>query len=264
MCVHAKRVNAKRANRRGSLLAGAHVFVCTHGKRDARCGLCGPALVDAFRETIAALGMDDVVAVRGCSHTGGHKYAGNVLVFTPGGGVANQKGDRKRTGRGAGKGEGMTRPDADSPADAVKGVWYGYVTPLEVPSILERTVGKGEIIPRLWRGSMGVRPDEHEAMAAAEAARQGEEWPPRMSPCDACAEGEAGGGGGNVGDIEDVGGKVAAGIPYGEKDSAGTAGAAATSAAPNPPLWVDDVLKTSALVGVAGLVAAWLLGASTN
>ena len=27
--------------------------------------------------------MEDVVAVRGCSHTGGHKYAGNVLIFLP-------------------------------------------------------------------------------------------------------------------------------------------------------------------------------------
>jgi hypothetical protein len=50
----------------GKRLTGAHVFVCTHGTRDARCGLCGPALIDAFREKIAALGMDDVVAVRGC------------------------------------------------------------------------------------------------------------------------------------------------------------------------------------------------------
>jgi (2Fe-2S) ferredoxin len=96
------------------------------------------------------LGHHNLVAVRGCSHTGGHKYAGNVLVFVPENGVNGDLIAR----------EGST---------GVNGVWYGYVTPAEIPSILERTVCKGEVIPRLWRGSMGVKPDEHEAMAAAEA-----------------------------------------------------------------------------------------------
>lgn len=50
----------------GEAMAGAHVFVCTHGTRDARCGVCGPALVDAFRDAVKARGMEDVVAVRGC------------------------------------------------------------------------------------------------------------------------------------------------------------------------------------------------------
>jgi len=59
----------------GERLSGAHLFVCTHGARDARCGLCGPALIDAFREAIAAAGMEHLITVRGCSHTGGHKYA---------------------------------------------------------------------------------------------------------------------------------------------------------------------------------------------
>jgi len=71
----------------GELLTGAHVFVCTHAARDARCGLCGPALIDAFRKEISDAGLEHLVAVRGCSHTGGHKYAGNVLVFVPENGV---------------------------------------------------------------------------------------------------------------------------------------------------------------------------------
>jgi|AntAceMinimDraft_5_1070358.scaffolds.fasta_scaffold10997_2 hypothetical protein len=85
---------------------------------------------------------------------------------------------------------------------------------------------------------MGVQPEEHEAMAAAEAARLGEQWPPQKSPCEACAEpgaethgsasagaggggsasiDGAGGGGGaeTFGDIEDVGGKVVAGAGAG-------------------------------------------------
>ena len=71
-----------------SVASHAHVFVCTHASRDARCGVCGPALVDAFRASVAAdPALRDRVEVRGCSHVGGHKYAGNVLVFAPRGGV---------------------------------------------------------------------------------------------------------------------------------------------------------------------------------
>jgi (2Fe-2S) ferredoxin len=217
------------------------------------------------------------------SHTGGHKYAGNVLIFIPDGGVSGgAEPQQKKNAAGGGGGGG-----------GVKGVWYGYVTPLEIPSILERTIGRGEIIPRLWRGSMGVHPEEHEAMAAAEAARLGEEWPPSKSPCDACAEtggaeggsgGEGGGGGsgggGAVGDIEDVGGGVVkmtsapfvkggaavagAGAGAGAGAVAGAAGVAAAMSAPYPPLWVDNILKTSALVGAAGVAASWFMAASSN
>ena len=44
-------------------LWGSHVFVCTHGTRDARCGTCGPALIAAFRASRRELGRDflDVV-----------------------------------------------------------------------------------------------------------------------------------------------------------------------------------------------------------
>ena len=241
----------------GEALTGAHIFVCTHGNRDARCGLCGPALVEAFRERAAALGMDDVVTVRGCSHTGGHKYAGNCLIFVPEGGVAG---------------------DADAANREVKGVWYGYVTPLEIPAILERTVAKGVVIPRLWRGSMGVTPEAHEAMAATEAKRQGESWPPLPSPCDACGGGDGDAGGGNdgggrgtaadgIGDIEDVGGGRGAKRSGGANDASKRATEtrhASTEAAAFPPLWMDRALVASALVGGAGLVAAWMMSTPTE
>ncbi|KAD3641084.1 hypothetical protein E3N88_30308 [Mikania micrantha] len=34
--------------------------------------------------------------------------------------------------------------------------WYGYVTPSDVPDLLDNHIGKGEIIDRIWRGQMGV------------------------------------------------------------------------------------------------------------
>ena len=180
----ARRRRRQRPGRGGRLLSGAvvsgddagealshraHLFVCTHMKRDARCGVCGPALIESIRDELKRLDIaDDAVAVRGCSHTGGHKYAGNLLLFVPEKGLAAKVEDAGET----------------------KGVWYGYVTAAEIPAVLRRTVMRGEVIPRLWRGSMGMRPDEHEAAAAAEAKRIGEPWPPLKTPCDACNEEE--------------------------------------------------------------------------
>jgi (2Fe-2S) ferredoxin len=99
-------------------LAGAYAFVCAHARRDKRCGVCGPPLIAALRS--AAAQRSTPLAVRACSHVGGHAYAGNVLVF-----------DR---------------------ADGVpRGTWLGYVAPEDVPTIVDDLVGRGAPPqPRLW------------------------------------------------------------------------------------------------------------------
>lgn len=63
-------------------LEGSYVFVCSHGSRDKRCGVCGPALIEKFKEEIGLRGMKDQVFVSPCSHVGGHKYAGNLIIFS--------------------------------------------------------------------------------------------------------------------------------------------------------------------------------------
>ncbi|GAM27265.1 hypothetical protein SAMD00019534_104400, partial [Acytostelium subglobosum LB1] len=95
---------------------GRYIYVCTHGQRDARCGFCGPILVDAIKKEIKSRGVNDV-KVFGISHVGGHKYAGNVLLFP-------------------------------------HGHWYGYVTPDDVPAIVDSALS-GDVITRLHRGTMG-------------------------------------------------------------------------------------------------------------
>ncbi|KAH7678512.1 2-methoxy-6-polyprenyl-1,4-benzoquinol methylase protein [Dioscorea alata] len=110
-------------------LSGSYVFVCAHGSRDRRCGLCGPVLVRKFREEIKSRDLHGQVSVHPCSHVGGHKFAGNVIIFS--------KKD-----------------------DKVIGDWYGYVSPDDVPTILEQHIGKGRIVDRLWRGSMGLSKEE--------------------------------------------------------------------------------------------------------
>lgn len=62
-------------------LKGSYIFVCAHGTRDRRCGVCGPSVVSRFKEEIDSHGLQGKVHVRPCSHIGGHKYAGNVIIF---------------------------------------------------------------------------------------------------------------------------------------------------------------------------------------
>ncbi|KAI4366882.1 hypothetical protein MLD38_022691 [Melastoma candidum] len=108
------------------VLAGSHVFVCAHGSRDMRCGVCGPALIEKLIEEVDLRGLADQITVSPCSHIGGHKYAGNVIIYSP---------------------------DADG---NVTGHWYGYVTPDDVPALIDQHIGQGQVIERLWRGQMGA------------------------------------------------------------------------------------------------------------
>ncbi|KAM1015270.1 hypothetical protein ACFX13_045844 [Malus domestica] len=56
---------------------------------------------------------DFKVFVTACSHIGGHKYAGNLIIYSPG---------------------------SDG---SITGHWYGYVTPDNVPELLDQHIGKG-------------------------------------------------------------------------------------------------------------------------
>ncbi|XP_048534141.1 uncharacterized protein LOC125513145 [Triticum urartu] len=111
-------------------IKGSFVFVCCHGSRDKRCGVCGPALITRFKEEIEGQGLDGQVAVSACSHVGGHKYAGNVIIFSP-----DAKGE-------------------------VTGHWYGYVAPDDVPVLLRQHIGQGEIVGHLWRGQLGLSEEQ--------------------------------------------------------------------------------------------------------
>ncbi|CAO2835677.1 unnamed protein product [Amaranthus hypochondriacus] len=113
-------------------LKGWYIFVCCHGSRDRRCGVCGPPLVARFKEEVNLRGLQGKVSISPCSHVGGHKFAGNVIIF-------GSRGDRKVTGH-----------------------WYGYVTPDDVPNLLEQHVLKGEIVEWLWRGQMGLSEEEQQ------------------------------------------------------------------------------------------------------
>ncbi|XP_047313820.1 altered inheritance of mitochondria protein 32 [Impatiens glandulifera] len=113
-----------------SVLTGSHVFVCAHTSRDKRCGVCGPALIEKFNEEIEFRTLKDQVFVSACSHVGGHKYAGNLIIFSP---------------------------DSEG---KITGHWYGYVAPSDVADLLDSHIAKGVVIERLLRGQMGVHVEE--------------------------------------------------------------------------------------------------------
>jgi hypothetical protein len=98
-------------------LSGPHILICTHGQRDARCGACGEPLRARFRRELEARGL--AIPVLATSHVGGHEYAGNVLIY----------------------------PEGD---------WYGYVTPDDVPRLIDQHLLGGQIVRDRWRGRMGL------------------------------------------------------------------------------------------------------------
>lgn len=100
----------------GEPLSGRWVFVCVHEARDERCGRCGPPLLEALERACVEDGIHDVT-IRGTSHVGGHKYAGNVIIYP-------------------------------------EGVWYGTVTPEDAPRLAREHLREGRLVAELHRGSM--------------------------------------------------------------------------------------------------------------
>ncbi|KDQ15451.1 hypothetical protein BOTBODRAFT_108799 [Botryobasidium botryosum FD-172 SS1] len=138
------------------------VLICSHKRRSMRCHIAAPKLEDALITSLESIGweahtqpddpdtlgpaletipgspeerdaaftarlknMDDEydqkrVLILRVSHTGGHKYAGNMILCFP---------------QGA-------------------SVWYGKMTPHEVPEVVRQTIVGGKVIPGLLRGGM--------------------------------------------------------------------------------------------------------------
>jgi hypothetical protein len=55
--------------------APIHIYVCTHGARDCRCGDTGGAVYKTLLEEVVRRRMESEVKVGSVGHVGGHKYA---------------------------------------------------------------------------------------------------------------------------------------------------------------------------------------------
>jgi (2Fe-2S) ferredoxin len=103
-------------------------LVCGHGRRDPRCGACGPQVQAAIQAHLAKLGMEDAVHVWRSSHLGGHRLAG-VMVCYP------------------------------------AGNWYGRVTEGDVPALMQAELFERTPLTQLWRGRMGLTAEEQISLA---------------------------------------------------------------------------------------------------
>lgn len=119
------------------------VLICGHGGRDERCGIMGPLLRSEFEEKLQEKGIclapqtrnelsrnqDTQYARVGLiSHIGGHKYAGNVIIYVP--------------------------PSFKENALAGTGIWYGRVAPEHVEGIVNETILGGRVIADMFRGGI--------------------------------------------------------------------------------------------------------------
>ncbi|KAI4730828.1 hypothetical protein E4T49_01177 [Aureobasidium sp. EXF-10728] len=126
------------------------VLICGHGGRDARCGTMGPILQAEFEDKLERQNIPIVrdapphdtvqpdysieeyqpaARVGQISHIGGHKWAGNVIVYIP--------------------------PSFKTNPLAGCGIWYGRVEPHHVEGIVGKTLLDGKVIKTLFRG--GIR-----------------------------------------------------------------------------------------------------------
>ncbi|KAG4417622.1 hypothetical protein IFR04_009267 [Cadophora malorum] len=158
-----------RSEDQGRMLYGVQdvkdvlVLVCGHGGRDMRCGVLGPVLREEFERELASrdftvlkdpveihhetLDQPHEIGTRNeggeakssarvglISHIGGHKFAGNVILYIP---------------------PGAKTADGKAHELAGCGIWYGRVEPRHVDGIIRETVLGGRVIEDLFRG--GIR-----------------------------------------------------------------------------------------------------------
>ncbi|KAF8443999.1 Sucrase/ferredoxin-like-domain-containing protein [Boletus edulis BED1] len=115
-----------------------HLYVCTHGARDCRCGHTGGAVARTIRAELDKRRERDAsdpstrIKLAQVAHVGGHKYAANVLVYP-------------------------------------HGEWLGNVKPENIPEIIDAILARPvrpmhpeemPICPSHWRGRMGLSKEE--------------------------------------------------------------------------------------------------------
>lgn len=117
-----------------------------------RCGIMQPVLQAEFKRVLRRKGFTTTgdenskstvdgpshANIAAISHIGGHKYAGNVIIYIPPGLKSSSSGET-----------------AVNPL-AGKGIWYGRVEPKHVEGIVEETIFKGNVVEEHFRGGIGM------------------------------------------------------------------------------------------------------------
>ncbi|KAH9202268.1 altered inheritance of mitochondria protein 32 [Zygosaccharomyces rouxii] len=92
------------------------ILVCGHNQRDRRCGILGKELINE----ISAKGLDKDKNVALISHVGGHKFAGNLILY-------NYVGTNEKTGE-----------------NQLDSLWFSRVLPPNLGTLLEHSTTVGE------------------------------------------------------------------------------------------------------------------------
>lgn len=113
------------------MAGGDHLFVCTHGNRDERCGEWGPLLYEALQREIEAQGA--IAHLHRSSHIGGHVYAATCIIYP-------------------------------------HGIWYGNLRPEDAPRLVREHLNHERLLPDHYRGRLGTSACQQVAEAAAARA----------------------------------------------------------------------------------------------
>ncbi|BGP16906.1 hypothetical protein JCM10213v2_004914 [Rhodosporidiobolus nylandii] len=122
-----------------------HIFICTHGTRDCRCSDLGEPLYQALLKEIERRKVggelkghleDGGVRIARTAHVGGHKWAGNALVYREGAGCD----------------------------------WYGLLRATDAPALLDAILSPSSApLYSRWRGRLGMSSEEvKDAYSAAQ------------------------------------------------------------------------------------------------
>ncbi|RXI07876.1 hypothetical protein DVH24_014442 [Malus domestica] len=65
-------------------LIGPYVFICAHMSQNEWDRYRARVLIDKFKHEAELRGLTDQVFVTACFHIGGHRYAGNLVIYSPG------------------------------------------------------------------------------------------------------------------------------------------------------------------------------------
>jgi hypothetical protein len=110
------------------MAGGDHVFVCTHGNRDERCGIEGTAFYHALEKEVKA--QNAIAHVHQISHIGGHRYAATCIIYP-------------------------------------HGIWYGNLRPADAARVVDEHLNNEQLLPEFYRGRLGVSSLQQCAEAAA-------------------------------------------------------------------------------------------------
>ncbi|KAH8548578.1 Sucrase/ferredoxin-like-domain-containing protein [Umbelopsis sp. PMI_123] len=111
------------------------ILLCSHRRRDKRCGVTAPILAQEFDHVLRQRDIHEGeggTALVMVSHIGGHKFAGNIILYT-------------NEGR--------------------RGIWYGRVNPCHCEAIVDQSLIGGKVIKELYRGSMTHSFDDEKTSA---------------------------------------------------------------------------------------------------